>query len=629
MAETEKSSQLDAQNPWPGLAAYDEASHAFFNGRDADAEELLRRVQLAPLTVLYGKSGLGKSSLLQAGLFPQLRQKHYLPVYIRLDFSETGSVNFSALDQVATRLKQELEDQKTDFPEFGPSESLWGYLHRRELEIWSPDNYLLTPVLVFDQFEEVFSRGGGDPEQLRLLVHALADLIENRVPAELATGEESRRAAAQLDLFTQRYRVLLSFREDFLPHFKNWEKEIPSLLKNWWQLRLLSRQHAIEVVAKAGVEIVSPGTAEAIVGFVGNLEESRLGNEAAIEPVLLSLFCYQLNRRRQRRDSSQRDPSQRGPSQIDAELLRNAGQDILRDFYNDALADMPSVSRFIEKYLIQGNRYRSSYPVQLAIEERLITQAQLADLTDRHRLLRIDQQLGTPRIELIHDRLVSVVREANERREKEEKEEKEEEERRRARKIFWGSIIVGILVIIVAIGYGVLQRQLAETLNNQKSDFVACVNSATQSITDKSNPDEIANVVAALQACIANSTRNQEKSPTITPSTKYPLIYIQIRDNAQKDCAEYIQNLLQKENFNVSPIQQLNIGPKNTEVRYFKKSSDSQANKIRDILTEMKIKVAYPPKYFSPSDNSNRTPDDHLEIWFAPDAFNNAVGCQK
>lgn len=598
MAETEKSSQLDAQNPWPGLAAYDEASHAFFNGRDADAEELLRRVQLAPLTVLYGKSGLGKSSLLQAGLFPQLRQKHYLPVYIRLDFSETGSVNVSALDQVATRLKQELEDQKTDFPEFGPSESLWGYLHRRELEIWSPDNHLLTPVLVFDQFEEVFSRGGGDPEQLRPLVHALADLIENRVPAELATGEESRRAAAQFDLFTQRYRVLLSFREDFLPHFKNWEKEIPSLLKNWWQLRPLSRQHAIEVVAKAGAEVISPGIAEAIVDFVGNLEESRLGNEAAIEPVLLSLFCYQLNRRRQRR----------GSSHIDAELLRNAGQDILRDFYTDALAGMRSVSRFIEKYLIQGNRYRSSYPVQLAIDEHLITQKQLAELTDRRRLLRIDQQLGTPRIELIHNRLVSVVREAN--------------ERRRTRKIFWGSIIVGILVIIVAIGYGVLQRQLAETLNTQKSDLVACVNLAIQSITDKSNPDEIAKVVGALQTCKVNSTRSQE-------STKYPLIYIQTRDNAQKDCVEYIQNLLQKENFNVSPIQQLNIGPKNTEVRYFKESSNSQANKIRDILTEMKIKVAYPPKYFSPSDNSNRTPDDHLEIWFAPDAFNNAVGCPK
>ena len=73
MAATEQHFTLDAQNPWPGLAAYDEAASDFFHGRDTDAEELLRLVRLAPLTVLYGKSGLGKSSLLQAGLFPRLR----------------------------------------------------------------------------------------------------------------------------------------------------------------------------------------------------------------------------------------------------------------------------------------------------------------------------------------------------------------------------------------------------------------------------------------------------------------------------------------------------------------------------------------------------------------------------
>ena len=38
------------------------------------------------LTLLYGVSGLGKTSLLQAGLFPALRAEDYLPVPIRLDY---------------------------------------------------------------------------------------------------------------------------------------------------------------------------------------------------------------------------------------------------------------------------------------------------------------------------------------------------------------------------------------------------------------------------------------------------------------------------------------------------------------------------------------------------------------
>ena len=61
---------LDRENPWPGLASYDEEAQRFFKGRGNDTTELLRRVKDAPVTLLFGKSGLGKSSLLRAGLFP-------------------------------------------------------------------------------------------------------------------------------------------------------------------------------------------------------------------------------------------------------------------------------------------------------------------------------------------------------------------------------------------------------------------------------------------------------------------------------------------------------------------------------------------------------------------------------
>ncbi len=91
MTISEQSVSLDEQNPWPGLATYDEAASDFFFGREEEAEELLRLIRLSPLTVLYGKSGLGKSSLLQAGLFPKLREAYFLPVYIRLDYANVDS----------------------------------------------------------------------------------------------------------------------------------------------------------------------------------------------------------------------------------------------------------------------------------------------------------------------------------------------------------------------------------------------------------------------------------------------------------------------------------------------------------------------------------------------------------
>ena len=64
---------LDAENPWPGLMPFTEATQAFFHGREAEAAELLRRVRRERLTILFGQSGLGKTSLLCAGLFPRLR----------------------------------------------------------------------------------------------------------------------------------------------------------------------------------------------------------------------------------------------------------------------------------------------------------------------------------------------------------------------------------------------------------------------------------------------------------------------------------------------------------------------------------------------------------------------------
>ena len=83
------SSGVDAQNPWPGLVAFTEELQKFFYGRAEEADELQQRVARKNLTVLFGQSGLGKSSLLQAGLFPRLRADGYLPVAIRLDHAAT------------------------------------------------------------------------------------------------------------------------------------------------------------------------------------------------------------------------------------------------------------------------------------------------------------------------------------------------------------------------------------------------------------------------------------------------------------------------------------------------------------------------------------------------------------
>src|SRR5262249_26981109 len=152
-------------------------------GRDAERAELWRLVNESPFTVLFGKSGLGKTSLLQAGLFPQLRQQNILPVYVRLDMRDQSA---PLVRQVATAFESEIRRHRVDAMAPTADEPLWSYLHRRDIQWWSDKNQPLTPLFVFDQFEEAFTLGMTNAESVERLRLDLADLVENRIPVELA-----------------------------------------------------------------------------------------------------------------------------------------------------------------------------------------------------------------------------------------------------------------------------------------------------------------------------------------------------------------------------------------------------------------------------------------------------------
>ena len=175
---------LDAENPWPGLASFREQDGAFFKGRDQEIAELRRTVQSQRLTVLFGASGLGKTSLLRAGLFPALRERDELPVYLRLDYGGAPREPDRGRDRGSCSGRPSAI--RSMDPRAEDSESLWEYLHRRDSALWSRRNRLLMPVLVFDQFEELFSRGAERPglgaAGAASSSKDLSDLAEGRPP---------------------------------------------------------------------------------------------------------------------------------------------------------------------------------------------------------------------------------------------------------------------------------------------------------------------------------------------------------------------------------------------------------------------------------------------------------------
>lgn len=63
---------IEASCPYPGLRSFEEEDTEFFFGREKEREELFTMIHRWPCVVLFGSSGSGKSSLINAGLIPRL-----------------------------------------------------------------------------------------------------------------------------------------------------------------------------------------------------------------------------------------------------------------------------------------------------------------------------------------------------------------------------------------------------------------------------------------------------------------------------------------------------------------------------------------------------------------------------
>jgi tetratricopeptide (TPR) repeat protein len=440
---------VDEQNPWPGLDAFGEAAQRFFNGRENEAAALRRLVLNAPLSVLFSASGLGKTSLIQAGLFPLLRKENYLPIRIRLDCRDRSA---PLIDQVKLALKDQFSTLHVDGPPLNGNRTLWQYLHGDGLELWSEQNQLLTPVFVMDQFEEVFTLGAENAVSIKQLLIDLADLVENRIPATLANALKSDEAAgAGLSFDRQHYRILLSFREDFLPAVEGWKPQMPSILRNRLRLLPMTGERAFKAVHDTAPQLVDETLAWRIVHFVAAAQDDGSGSQApltgaaqelSIEPALLSLVCEGLNQKRKAQNKASFDDA----------LLTGTGQSIVGDFYEQSVRDLPErVQRFIEHELITERGFRKPCDVDDAQTIHGVTLEELRLLEDR-RLLRIEPQHGTDRVELIHDLLTGVVRQHRERRRSKEKNEKRRKEHRQKQRAILTIGVIILLTVLAAAG---------------------------------------------------------------------------------------------------------------------------------------------------------------------------------
>ncbi|MDP9228337.1 MAG: ATP-binding protein, partial [Actinomycetota bacterium] len=146
---------MSIRAPYVGLDYFLEEDAGLFFGRDAERKRIIGNLRASRLTLLYAESGVGKSSLLRAGVSARLRQlaarraagpgsARFVPVVFSAWRGDSTADLIAALEGAARPLVR--EDAELE-------------LRRDALEAAIEDVVVAadaTPLIILDQFEEHF-----------------------------------------------------------------------------------------------------------------------------------------------------------------------------------------------------------------------------------------------------------------------------------------------------------------------------------------------------------------------------------------------------------------------------------------------------------------------------------------
>jgi|GEM_PF-1935884 len=204
--------------PYRGLLPYTAEAQPYFFGRARSTRVIAANLKANPLTVLYGASGVGKTSALLAGVMPSLNSTAGTAVVAFRDWqSPVFLENLKA--RCVAAVKRTLSKELQLASEASPFDVL--------LEALAES--LGAPLLIIlDQFEEFFlyNPNGSD---------------ERSFDAELARAINRASPCA---------KFLLSMREDSLARLDRFSKRIPNLLANTLPLEHLDLESAREAIEK-------------------------------------------------------------------------------------------------------------------------------------------------------------------------------------------------------------------------------------------------------------------------------------------------------------------------------------------------------------------------------------------
>ncbi|MCL4300038.1 MAG: hypothetical protein KJ077_30170 [Anaerolineae bacterium] len=411
-------------NPYVGPRTFTRQEGDRFFGREREARDLFSLVVSERLVLFYAQSGAGKSSLINTRLISQLQAAGFavLPV-CRVSGELPPGV--ADVDNVFTfNLMLNLDESESDprrFTHIPLTDFLAG--------LTSDDGQ----HYYFFEAEADLKEANAQVEALQSVQDGAEDAIYAEVPSVLIIDQfeeiitaHSARWQEREGFFRQLNEamaanpllwVVLTLREDFVAALDPYAPLLSNKLRARFYMQRMGYEAALEAVEKPaefGGRPFAPGVAESLVD---NLRQVRVEGQAGtqpgqfVEPVQLQVVCYQLWEKLKERPAGQ-------ISSADLQELGNVDT-ALAEFYEQALQKTMAqtgisemeLRNWFSQYLIteagtRGTVYQGTHDTA-GLPNRAVKL-----LADQF-LLRAEIRSGGTWYELVHDRFVEPILQAN------------------------------------------------------------------------------------------------------------------------------------------------------------------------------------------------------------------------
>jgi len=418
--------------PYRSLAAFRFADSEILVARDDDVERLVRFVTMYRGVLLYGLSGVGKSSVVNAGLLPRIIDEGFWPHRVRVQPPRVGKAF------VVEPTPCSDQDSEAFLPSaFGGDPSARLVMDVDEFDAAVSAIAKDSPILlVFDQFEELvtlFGRAGDGNDTAGKIIALLIDLLRRE---------------------SLRVKLLFVFREDYLASLKPLLEAQPELSHQYLRLEPPPLTDATEII-RAPFEKFPREYPRELSSDLAEQIKVELGARSVRDELNLSelqIVCSRLWKAN--------DPELPVHLQEDPEVLleRRGVGGLLEDHLDEALKQLPTAVQDAAMAVLV-NMITSSGTRNVVSAEDLVVRAReeqpdLSPDTLEDAIQRLERDTGLIRRERRHDielyELVSeflIPRISVKRREL----EREQERAKARRKLLIFSSITAVAAVVLAV----------------------------------------------------------------------------------------------------------------------------------------------------------------------------------